>query len=321
MQEKSILGVDVSKSKIDVCLIVGEKIRHKLFDNNHKAFAKLVDWCTGQGASFMHVCMEATGHYMEDIAHYMNDLGYIVSIINPSQIKNYTKTELLRGKTDKSDAQAIAWFCLKHNPKAWIPQAKEERVLRDLLRCMDSLKKHKIQLHNRLENDKDDKIARNHLSKVIKSIEEEIEQIMVEINDHLNTYPDLMDKVKLISQIKGIGKLTSCFIIAEMPNTDNFKSAKEFAAYAGLTPGQHRSGSSVYKKSRICKIGSNRARKALYMPALVVKNHNKYFKFFCDRLISRGKAGKVVVVALMRKLLHVIYGMLKSKENFNPDLI
>ncbi len=92
-------------------------------------------------------------------------------------------------------------------------------------------------------------------------------------------------------------------------------------AFAGLNPQHYRSGSSVSKKSRICKIGSERIRKALYMPAIVAKNHNSHFQKFCQRLESKGKCPMVIIVALMRKLMHVFFGILKNNQPFNGGLV
>ncbi len=96
---------------------------------------------------------------------------------------------------------------------------------------------------------------------------------------------------------------------------------RKFTAFAGLNPEHYQSGSSVSKKSRICKIGSERIRKALYMPAIVVKNFNPYFQKFCQRLTSKGKCPMVIIVALMRKLMHVFFGILKNNQPFNGDLV
>lgn len=321
MQEKAIIGVDISKSKIDVCLVISNKIRHKVFDNNHDGYQKLLNWCKHQKTGAIHICMEATGHYMENLAHFMHDLGHDVSVINPAQIKAFTRSELLRGKTDKSDAAAIARFCQAHNPNCWIPKAKEVRKLRDMYRCLQMLKDEKQQMQNRLENENMDKQAKYAILRVIDVMNKEIDNLKKKIIEHIDNYPDLKKKVQSIIEIKGIGITTACGIIAEMPEVDNFENARQYAAFAGLTPMQHQSGSSVQKKARICKIGSERVRKALYMSAIVIKNHNENFAKFCQKLANNGKLPKVIIVAVMRKVLHIIYGMLKNHTKFNPELL
>ena len=321
MQEKAILDIDISKKKFDVCLMIGNRIRHKVFDNQDDGYQKLVAWCKHQGANLMHVCMEATSHYMEAVATYLDDLGHHVSVVNPAQIKAFTRSELLRGKNDKSDVAAIARFCLSHNPRKWQIQPVEARSLRDMYRCLQYLKKQKLQLMNKLENDKMNNIAKEAILSIIEANNQELKKLEQAMHDHISNHDNLKAKINLISSIKGLGVMTSIALLAEMPLVENFSDARKYAAFAGLTPASNQSGSSLNKKSRICKIGSTLIRKALYMPAIVVKNYNEYFKDFCTRLSLKGKAPKIIIIALMRKIMHVIFGMLKNNQKFNPDLV
>lgn len=100
---------------------VGNKERHKVFYNYKEGFEKLVVWCNHHGADPVHLCLEATGCYSEDLVTFMNDLGHNVSVVNPAQIKAFGKSELLRDKTDKSDAAMIARFCIANKPTLWKP--------------------------------------------------------------------------------------------------------------------------------------------------------------------------------------------------------
>ncbi|WP_342272230.1 transposase [Candidatus Tisiphia endosymbiont of Parasteatoda lunata] len=121
--------------------------------------------------------------------------------------------------------------------------------------------------------------------------------------------------------IPGIGKTTAVAILAEAPDLESFSNARQLAAYAGLTPKHKTSGTSVRGKTSISKIGSSNLRKALYFPAIVAKKHNPLFKEFTQKLSSKGKPAKVIIVAIMRKLLHIIFGVVKNKTSFNPNLV
>lgn len=321
MQENAVLGVDISKQKFDACLLIGSKERHKVFRNDQEGFEKLVAWCNGHGAEHIHLCLEATGCYSEDIVNFMYDLGHNVSVINPAQIKAFGKSELLRNKTDKSDAAMIARFYIANKPNLWKPASREVRRLRDLYRCLQALKDDKLQQMNRLENKNVDSRCKKATLEVIATIKREIAALEKEIDEHVNNHSHLKNMVENIKTVKGVGYLTAVAVIAEMPSVYNFDNARQFTAFAGLNPGHYQSGSSVSKKSRICKIGSERIRKALYMPAIVVKNTNSYFQKFCQRLASRGKRPKVIIVALMRKLMHIFFGILKNNQPFNGSLV
>jgi transposase len=122
----------------------------------------------------------------------------------------------------------------------------------------------------------------------------------------------------LLTSIPGIGETTAAIILAEMGDWQRFKSAKQFAAFIGLSPREWTSGSSVRGRSQISRMGSTRLRKAFYMPAVVAKNRNPLIGAFCERLLKRGKHSMQVIAAAMRKLAHLAYGVLKSNQPFNP---
>lgn len=321
MQEISILGIDISKAKFDVCLMVGDKTRSKVFTNNQEGFEKLEAWCKYQGANLMHTCQEATGYYGEELAYFMHDKGHKVSVVNPMQIKSFGKSELLRNKTDKADAKVIARFCKANNPRVWQPKPTEVRELRDLLRCINGLKEQRVLNSNQLENKSINKIARQSIESVIAELDKQIKYLEDQMKEHIDSYPKIKKPVEMISAIKGIGFWTAVTIIVEMPEVCNFTNARQFAAYVGLNPAHRQSGSSIKGKTRISKIGSARVRKALYLPAIVVKQHNIYFKDFCHRLACKGKKPKEIVVAIMRKLIHIFFGMLKNNQEFNPEMM
>jgi transposase len=123
-------------------------------------------------------------------------------------------------------------------------------------------------------------------------------------------------QVSLLKTIPGIKEKTAIAILSELPNVKNFKNAKEAAAFVGLTPAIRRSGTSVNSKGSLSKIGNAQLRKALYMPAIVAKNHNHLLKEFCARLSKKGKHSMTIVAAAMRKLLHIIFGVLKMQTPF-----
>ena len=147
---------------------------------------------------------------------------------------------------------------------------------------MQALKDDKLQQMNRLENKNMHSSCKQAILEVIAAIETQIAALEKETVEHINNYPHLRNMIENIKTIKGIGHLTAIAVVAEMPSVDNFDHARQFTAFAGLNPQHCPSGSSVNKKSQICKIGSERIRKALYMPAIVVKNRNSYFQSFAS---------------------------------------
>jgi transposase len=135
--QQAFLGIDVSKDKLDLCLIIGEKQYYKTVQNAQQGFEAIVKWCHMFGANNPHVCMEATSDYMEECAEMLQHNGFLVSIVNPLQPKSFGKCKMVREKTDKTDARVIAEFCKATNPPLWQPQPEEVRKLRDIVRNCD----------------------------------------------------------------------------------------------------------------------------------------------------------------------------------------
>jgi transposase len=313
----TILGIDIAKQKFDVALLVDGKTKHKTCKNSAEGFETLMIWLERQGIQKVHACLEATGNYGEDLAIYLHEAGHTVSIVNPARIKGFGQSELIRTKTDKIDAALIARFCLAMKPGSWTPPSPDIRYMKALVRRVDSLIDMRSQEKNRLST------AHGHVIVLIKEhiayLDQEIEKIRKQIADLIGRNPQLKQRKELLDSIPGIGKATIPHLLAELNDLDKFTHVREMVAFIGLAPKETLSGSSIKGKPRLCKIGHARLRKALYMPALVSIQCNRVMIAFYNRLKEKGKNGKVIVCAIMRKLVHVIFGILKSGKKYDPN--
>jgi transposase len=312
-----VLGIDIAKQRIEVALLVEGKAKNKSFKNTTEGFEALSLWLRKLGIPQVQACLEATGNYGEDLAIYLHEAGHSVSMVNPAQIKGFAQSELIRTKTDKIDAGLIARFCLAMKPEPWIPPSPEVRLLRALVRRADSLIGMLTQKKNRLGT------AHASVIPLIKEhmdyLNKEITKVRDQMADLIDQNPNLRQKKELLGSIPGIGKATIAVILAELDNLEKFNHVRELVAFVGLAPKETLSGSSIKGKPRLCKIGHVRLRKALYMPALVSIQCNPVIIAFYNRLKERGKNGKVIVCAIMRKLVHIIFGVLKSGKKFDPN--
>jgi len=312
-----VLGIDLAKQKFDAALLVDGKTKHKTCENSAEGFENLTLWLEKQGVEKVHACLEATGSCGDDLAVYLYDAGHVVSIVNPARIKGFAQSELIRTKTDKMDAALIARFCLAMKPKAWTPPSPEIRSLKALVRRVDSLIDMRSQEKNRISS------AHKSIVPLIKEhivyLDQEIEKIRKQINDLIGENPDLKEREELLKSIPALGKATIPRLIAELDDLDKFNNVREMVAFIGLAPREKLSGSSIKGKPRLSKIGHARLRKALYMPALVSIQCNPVMIDFYNRLKDKGKNGKVIVCAIMRKLVHVIFGVLKSGKKYDPN--
>ncbi|PKN83337.1 MAG: IS110 family transposase [Deltaproteobacteria bacterium HGW-Deltaproteobacteria-1] len=313
----SILGIDIAKQKLDVALLIDGKIKNKSVKNNPEGFEALSLWLRKLGIQKVHACLEATGNYGEDLAIYLHDAGHMVSIVNPARIKGFAQSELIRTKNDRIDAGIIARFCQAMRPDAWIPPSLKIRSLRALVRRIDSLNDMLTQEKNRLGTAHESVIPM--IKEHIAYLEKEIDRVRDQIADLIDNDPDLRKKKDLLDSIPGIGKATIAALLAELDPLDKFSHVRELVAFIGLAPRETLSGSSIKGKPRLCKTGNARLRKALYMPALTSIQYNPLMTAFYARLKERGKNGKVIVCAIMRKLVHVVFGVLKSGKKFDPN--
>lgn len=313
------LGIDVAKAKLDCALrLQNSKYRNKVVENNLQGFKALREWLHKQEASTAHVCMEATGVYWEGVAEYLAAQGMLVSVINPAQIKAFGASRLVRTKTDRVDAQLIAAFCFERRPGAWQAPSAAEQALRAMVLRLDALQGMRTQEGNRLAVARD--AVKPGIASHIAWLDVEIKTLIAMIRDHMNGDPDLKSKQALLDSIPGLGERTIAILLAFYADTERFASARKAVAFAGLDPHQHESGSSVKGKPRMSRIGHAFLRKALYMPAMVALYKTVWGKSFRDRLAASGKPPMLIIGAMMRKLVHVAFGVLKSGEMFKPEL-
>lgn len=316
-----ILGIDLAKHTFDVTLLRerGDR-RHKQFANTSAGFLQLQDWLTTQHIACVHACMEATNVYWEALATFLADAQHIVSVVNPARIKGFAQSQMNRTTTDKQDSRIIALFCLQCRPDAWKPPSAAQRRLRALVRHREDLLTTRTQLSNRL-GDTSDSVVRASLEMVLASVEQQLTSVEARLKQQLQDEPDLGEQGALLTAIVGIGAITAYKLLAEFYDIDGYASAKALAADAGVTPAQYESGTSVRRRPRLSKVGKASVRAALYWPAITAMRRCEAFAAFAARLAARGKAKGVIIGAVMRKLLHVVYGVLKHKTPFDPSKV
>lgn len=309
------IGVDIAKAKFDVAAWIDGKYKTKVFPNTPTGFEAFLTWLRPFAPA--HVCMEATGRYGEALATCLVEQGVTVSVVNPAQIHAFGKAELNRTKTDKSDAKLIARFCQLHQPPAWQPLPPAVRQLQALVRRLDDLMALRQMERNR--QDGADATVQASLARVLALLDAELKQTRAAIHDHVDQHPDLRQQRDLLDTIPGLGEATIAVLLASLGDIHRFDNAKQVTAFAGLSPAQRQSGK-YQGQTRLSKTGDALLRKALYLPAVVAGQHNPVVRAFCERLKPKGKAGKVIVCAAMRKLLTLAYGVLKSGRPFDPKL-
>ena len=317
------LGIDIAKDTFDVALRNGDdSCSTGHFDNTLDGFQSLRRWLAHREVDSVHACMEATGRYGHPLATFLSAEGYAVSMVNPTRIRAYAQSKLLRSKTDKMDAILIADFCATQAPSLWEPPSAYQSELQSLTRYLDDLKKSRTREITRLKSGIPSGAVQHAIQDHIDFLDKQIKQVDEEIQELAKENEEHRQQMELLLSIPGIGATTAAKFLAEVPDVSAFPQARRLAAYAGLCPRQHHSGTSVRKKARLSKTGNKYLRTTFYMPALsVMRGSNPLLLPLIERLQKEGRSPMVIIGAVMRKLLHIAYGVLKTGKPFDPNYL
>ena len=315
----AVLGIDVSKTTLDTSFLAGTKPRSRSFANSPDGWRQLIAWLAKEKVRQVHACLEATGRYSLGIAMALHEAGHVVSLVNPAQIRDFARTKLGRNKTDQVDAAHIREYAELFKPRPWTPPSPALRRLCELQTIRAGTVASLTEWTNRSTSGMVDDRALALAKATIKHFTSQLEAVDQAIAETIDNDPELCAKRTLLVSISGVGETLAGIVLAELPGPDVLGSSAAVAAYAGLNPRQHQSGTSINRPARISKIGNAVLRTALYMPALSAMRYNPAIAALVDRLKAQGRLkGKQIVVAAMRKLLVICFGVLKSGKDFDP---
>ena len=316
--KKICVGIDIAKLTFVAAIKVNEKNKVKSFSNNEDGFKNFIEWLQNFSAENCHCCMESTGKYGNALALFLHKNNHVISMVNPAKIKYFMKSQLARNKTDSVDAKLICKYCELFSPLQWEPLPAETQELQALVKRLDTLNKMALQEQNRLENV--EQIIKESINDHIIYLKNAIKNIEKMIVRHIDANSVLKKDSELLKSIPGIGEKTANKTLAFLGHIKDFDKAKQVAAFIGINPQHAQSGTSL-NHSHISKTGDAELRKMLYMPALVAIQCEPNIKAFYEKLVCKGKPKKVAICAVMRKLVHIIYGVLKSQKPFDAQLI
>lgn len=320
MKAMHILGIDIAKSKFDVTLrsVDDTQPRYRCtFENSRKGFKALVKWLKGHGVQQVHACLESTSRYGDALALFLYQQSHLVSLVNPRRTHNYAASRLVRTQNDRIDADLIADFCASEQDLAlWEPLPPDHAQLRELIRLRQALATELDRHANRLECAAAE--VRKSLQRQIERLRKEMKTLEKAMRKLVAQYPELKRQIDLADSVPAVAFITAATVVAELPPINKVPQARQAVALAGLDPTNKESGDTVRTKPRISRMGSPRLRKALYMAAVTALRCNPIIQALAERLRAKGKTGKCIVVAAMRKLLRLIYGVIKTGHPFDP---
>ena len=281
----------------------------------------MLAWLKAMGSKRAHACMEATGRHSLGLALALHDAGHIVSVVNPAQIRDFGRTKLGRNKTDKVDAALIREYAELLKPGPWTPPSSAMRTLNELQTVRAGIIGSRTEWKNRIGSGLGDSTATKLAAATIEHFTVQLQAIDKAISETIDGDAELRGRCDLLLSVVGVGETLAALLLAEMPEPGILRRSGELVAYAGLNPSHHRSGTSIDRPTRISKIGNAALRSSLYMPALSAMRYNPAIAALVARLKSAGRLKpKQIVVAAMRKLLVICFGVLKTGQRFDPAL-
>jgi transposase len=316
--KKLCCGIDVSHTTLDVSYQnnLGE-LFHMQVGNNNKGFAKILEHT---GIDY-HFVMEATGVYYIRLAFYLHQQGCRLSVVNALSIKRYIQMQLERNKSDKKDAGWICRYAIEQCPPYWeMPDSAyfEGKQLYNTIReYQEQIKRFNNQLHSLGLLPVPSKDTMKSLEKMKQHLEKELKNLEVKLETLLQQWQPA--QLKSVSSIKGIGKRATAMLIVFTQGFKYTHSHRQLISFAGLSPTEYSSGSSIQGKSRIYKRGGKNLRDVLYMCSMNAMKTNPACKALYERLRATGKTGKQALIAVCNKLLKQVFAVVKNNSLYQPN--
>ena len=312
------VGIDVSQQTLDAAAIIGGCVVYAdTVSNNQAGFKTLKAWLESLNSPDLHICMEATGVYYEEVADYLA-ADYPVTVVNPLKISGYAKSRFHRTKTDKQDARLIAEYghtALKQDLPIRQTVTKTHYRLKRLLSLYNQLKVQHAAEQNRLKVAKDNFVKSIH-RELIETYAKKKQAVRKEIEAVTKEEARIKKLTKRMETIPSVGKLTAAALTNYLLSGD-FDNVNKFIAFAGLNPQAKQSGTSVNGRQKLTRYGNRRLRGSLFMSAMVAYREG-YFSQLVANLKKRHKSPMVILVAIMKKLAVIAYTLFKKETDFDP---
>lgn len=313
------LGLDVAEASLELSDSAGRLRRS--FKNSDAGLRRLVGFLSSRySLDDVQLVVEPTSTYHQRLVSVLAAQGIAYSLVNPARAAYYARASMSRAKTDASDARMLARLGESEElPPSPPPDEARER-LRMLVRHRELLLAEARSWRCRLGAAKASVWAPDSVTRSIRwtidSLEHEAARMEEQVWELAGEDAGLMRQIALLKTAPGIGEKTALSILVEMPPVSECRSAKAWAAFAGLVPALQQSGKQSF--SSLSRRGASRVRAALYMPAVVAMRRNPAVRSFAQRLQERGKQGLRLITALMHKLIRICFGILRSGQAFDP---
>jgi transposase len=314
-------GIDVCAATLAVAIQQDDQaLEQREFANNASGHKALIA-CLHKRKARARVSLEATSIYSLDLALALDAVEQIeVAVLNPKVVNRFAQT-LRRSKTDSADAQVLAEYSRRMPFTAWRAPNRNGLQLRTISRHISGLSVQHTREQNRLHAAQGSAATPGcvvlDLKRSLASLKRRIVKLRRQAMALLQLDEALRQRFELMISIPGIAQISALQLLGELAALPDEMSVRQWVAHSGLDPVHQDSGSSVHRPSRISRAGNRHLRRALYMPALVAVQHDPHLRAFYELLQNRHKAKLQALIAVVRKLLHAIYGVFRSQMPYD----
>ena len=316
-EQKLYCGIDVSGAALDVCYQTKDgSLEWYKCTNNAEGYKEI--W--QQTGKEFHFVMESTGVYQLPFCFFLETKA-MYSVVNALQIKRYIQMKLERNKSDKKDAFHTCMYGVEHEPACYEMPSQlyfECRALNNAIETIiTEITSFKNKLHALSKLEIDTRVIVTGYKKILRNLQAELKKFETELYKKLEAWQ--RELVKQVRSVVGIGKRATAILVVCTQGFKYTQTYQQLISYAGLSPKEYISGSSIRGKVRICKQGGSLLRHTLYMCALNAKETNGACKELFDRLIAKGKNKKLAIIAVANKLLKQVFGVVKNERLFDKN--
>lgn len=327
---KQVIGIDVSKDSLVICLgTIDTRQQVEIgkahsYSNNTTGIKQLYQFARKHQLPGVeqYFLMEATGVYYEALAYFLKSKGAHVIVVLPNKAKYFAQTLELKSKTDPLDARMLTQMGLEKVLREWEPPVKEMKALKQLTRERGQITglrtQAKCRMHALNHAFQPNRATLRRIKQEIQLYQRQLREIEAGILALLKKDEQVWLKVLNIQQANGIGYMTIAKILAETNGFALIRNGRQLASYAGLDVVLHESGKTKGKPA-ISKKGNQHLRQAVYLPALTAVRYNPHMKAYYNRILQKGKAKKVGLCAVARKMLLLVYYLWTNESEYDPD--
>ena len=319
----NMAGIDVANETFDVQKRCGETITYRTFSNSPSGHQKVMKWLK-LGSEQVRVCLEATGIYHLQLALALfRTPGIELMVLNPRAARRFAEAQMVRGKTDKVDALVLLHYLERMRFVPWHAPSEQHLILQSLTHRLSQLTKEQVRERSRLHAAEragpHTHEAQNDIQVHLRFLQRRHRQLEAKAIALMQQQPVMAQELELVDTVPGFAQSSAMHVLAEVGVLPDHLEPQQWVAQAGLDPKPTESGTSVHSPRHISKQGNAKLRAALFFPAMVACRCDPNVRAFYEKLLARGKTKRSAQTAVMRKLLHSIWGILKYRQPWDGD--